>query len=355
MRILNLCETAKGGVGIYQRHVAALSSRGFEVHHLVPDSDADFLGADLRLETFRRKSRGLGAIREMLSRFESLLESLDPDVVFFHSTFALAALARMRMRGDRRPAIYCPHSWAIATCGRYDPKRPVVRLIEGRLAGLADRILCVSQNDRDIAQRLGYRGTFSVIENAAPEPNPNAVDTLFADDPDNLQLLFIGRLDRQKGFDILFDAMRYTARDDLRLHVVGDEVRHDGSTIWMSRRAIPVGWIGQDEIDSWYRSADALIVPSRWEGLPLVVPEALRNGTPVIVARRSGMEKLITPGVSGEVFDLDRESLATCLHDLDKARLRAMRPAARAAYEDRFTIDRMLDQLATMIRDVAAK
>ncbi len=352
MRVLNVCETARGGVGIYQRNIAGLEARGIEMHHLVPAEDAGFLGGGLRLHTFDRPRRGPRAVVNMVRRFRELLKTVEPDLCFFHSSFSLAALAALRAAGDRRPALYCPHGWAVASYPEGSLKGALVRTVEGRLGGLADRVVCVSEHERDLARRHGYRGTFTVIDNAVPDASGAARDDLFADEPDALHLLFVGRIDRQKGFDVLSRAVTAANRPDLRLHVVGGAVRGDEGDVSLPAGARLAGWVAPDEIDSWYRSADALIVPSRWEGLPLVIPEALRNGTPVICAERSGMETLISRGVTGDHFPLDADRLSTVLRQLDKPALRAMRPACRAAWETRFSLTRLHDELDALMREV---
>ncbi len=347
---MNICETARGGVGIYQNIIAGLAERNIEMHHLVPKQDADFLDDTLCLHRFDRPRRGVNATMAMMRRFRHVLATIDPDLCFFHSSFALACLVQMRARRDLRPALYCPHGWAVSNYAQDSGKARVIRAIEGRLSGLADSVVCVSQHEAAIATAHEYRGRFEVIENAVPDAAPDARGDLFADTPDALHLLFVGRQDRQKGFDILARALDATGRDDLRLHVIGGKVRGDGPDTIMPGAARAVGWVAHSEIDSWYRSADALIVPSRWEGLPLVIPEALRNGTPVLCAERSGMQDLITRGQTGDHFPLDHDALTALLRGLDKSALRAMRPAARAAFEARFTVERMLDQLEALIR-----
>lgn len=353
MRILNLCETAQGGVGIYLTLLAGMNGPNLVHHHLAPAEHAAFLGELPDLHTFARPDRGPRAVANLLRASARLIRTLDPDICVFHSTFALAALAAMRLRGDRRPAIYCPHGWAVSGVDPGSPRGRVIRAIEGRLAGLADRVLCVSRADDATAERLGYRGHRVIIENAAPAPPPDVPDDLFADQPDRLHLLFVGRLDRQKGFDILTEALRRVRRTDLTVHVVGGAVRGDGPAPDLPPAIRLQGWVAHDRLHAWYRSADALVVPSRWEGLPLVIPEALANGTPVLCAERSGMQDLITRGVTGDHFPLDPGALAALLDGLDRAALRAMRPACTAAHARRFSIGRMHAELSALFHDLA--
>ena len=83
-----------------------------------------------------------------------------------------------------------------------------------------------------------------------------------------------------------------------------------------------------------------------WEGLPLIVPEALRNGTPVLVSDNSGLPDLVEAGTSGLVFELEEAALAKCLAALRRQDLRNMRPAARKSYEARFSMERFAKEMA---------
>lgn len=357
MRVLSLCETAMGGVGIYQNYLGGLAHEGRHLHFLVPAQHSSLIDPDLDVVTFQRRRRGLVALLHMLLRFQQTRRRLAPDIYLFHSTFALLALLLLRLSGDRSPAFYFPHGWAVSNFAEGSWKQRVVRVIEGRLSGLATCVVNVSTAECELAQRLGYRGRMRVIENAVPDvaerarlPEPIQ--------PNTLQLLFVGRFDRQKGLDLLLQAFARASRQrhDLRLNVIGEAVRGGHNPSQPPPNVQLVGWVDRAEIDHWYRSADAILVPSRWEGLPLVIPEALRNGTPVLCSRRSGMERLVTPGATGDHFPLTVEAIESLLLRLDRDELRRMRPACRAAYEARFAMTRWRAEIdALLSEDGSAK
>lgn len=350
MRILNVCETARGGVGVYQRNIAGLGALGHDVHTLLPEPDMAFVGSGLQVHGYPRSGRNAASVRALVGAFHRLVKALDPTVCLFHSTFTLAPLAMLRATRDRRPAVYCPHGWAVLGQDPASVKGRLVRAVEGRLCGLADRVLCVSRNEAEVARTHGYRGRMVVIENGVPPATPGEAGGLPL--RNGLNLLFVGRLDRQKGLDLLLAALRGLPRRDLHLHVVGEAVRGGADPGTIPPNVTFHGPVGAGRIDAIYRSADALIVPSRWEGLPLVIPEALRNGTPVLCARRSGMADLIAPGVTGQSFALSPAGIAGCLLALDKARLAAMRPACAASWAARFTVDRMVGELDALLAEV---
>jgi glycosyltransferase involved in cell wall biosynthesis len=355
IKVLHVCETAVGGVATYLNLLSALDDKVVQQHFLIPSAHCNALQDGLSVETFNSKTRSVIALRRMIQALWSKNRSYAPDIVFFHSTFALFGLLALRIVDRRTRAIYCAHGWAISRYDENSLKGMIVRLVEGRLCGLADVVVDVSYSDADQAKRLGYRGRHVVIENAAKDAALNARSDLFAVEPDELHLLFVGRFDRQKGLDVLLDSfiLAHEHRHDLRLHIVGAAVRADGGAIELPDGASFSEWVDPTQIDDWYRSADALVVPSRWEGLPLVIPEALRNGTPVLCSTNSGMAGLISEGETGHAFALESATLSDLLSSLDRNQLRAMRSAARESFYKRFRVERFLSESAKLWRELA--
>lgn len=349
--VLSVCETALGGVGRYHESLRQLKGRGIDLKILLPDTDAKILEPGKDLLMFRRDRRSMLALVWLAQAFWAARKKLHPDLYLFNSTFALLPLLLLRLAGDTTPAIYCAHCWAINNYNETSLKGRIVRAIEGHLAGLADLVVNVSHGDKKLASRLGYRGRQMVIENAVPERRlATAKEPFKRDNTEDIHLLFVGRFDRQKGLDILLPAFQHARQQNarLRLHLVGDVVR-DQALPALPEGVVHHGWCAGDQIDSYYAAADVLVVPSRWEGLPLGVPEALRNGTPVLVANTSDMASLVSTGSTGGVFELDKAALAASLSALDRKTLQAMRPAARESYEQRFAMQRFLDEMSGQI------
>lgn len=355
--ILHICETARGGVGSYVNLFAEFDSGEFRSVVVAPLQHSDHIDPRLDCVTFRYPRRGPGSLLRMVRTALQALWRTRPDVIFLHSTFSLAMLVVLRSLFVRTPIIFCAHGWAVSRYEDAPLRRWIARNVEGRLCGLADVVVNISASEKALARDLGYKGRHLLLENAVRDRRPNTGRDPFRTGPagttavPELNLLFIGRLDRQKGLDILLSAFARISerRPDIRLHVVGESVVGDNVQEQVPPNVHLHGWVGNAEIDDWYAAADAVIVPSRWEGFGLVVAEAMRNGTPALVSRRGELPALVRPGCTGEVFDLDPEALAGMFLALDRTRLRRMRDDCRATYEERFSFTRFRKRFLTVL------
>ena len=159
--------------------------------------------------------------------------------------------------------------------------------------------------------------------------------------------LFVGRLDPQKNPQLLVDAFCEAKGDpaasDLHLLFVGDGPLRDQveSLARHSQVSANIHFAGpQSDVAGLMRSATALVLPSRWEGMPNVVLEAMAAGLPVIASDVDGTSELIADGKTGVLFtseDLNGLSAAlkSTLADPSLAQQRAV--AAQHVVEKHFT------------------
>jgi glycosyltransferase involved in cell wall biosynthesis len=127
---------------------------------------------------------------------------------------------------------------------------------------------------------------------------------------DAVVALWPARYSDQKGHDRLLEAV--AAADEPRLVVicVGDgplknatEARRDA--LGLTSKVLVLDPL--EEASSWLAATDLFIVPSRWEGQPLVVLEALAAGLPVASCCPVGLEGLIADGVNGTLVETPAE------------------------------------------------
>lgn len=140
------------------------------------------------------------------------------------------------------------------------------------------------------------------------------------------QLIFVGRLVHQKGVDLLLSALaRLPAKARPFLLIIGDGPIRAALTQQAARLGLAgdvkfAGWVARDDLPALYRQSDIMVMPSRDEGMPNVVLEAMACSLPVIASRVAGNVDLVDEGVTGRTFESDDVGqLATAIAELASA------------------------------------
>ncbi|MHB8970004.1 MAG: glycosyltransferase [Pirellulaceae bacterium] len=235
----------------------------------------------------------------------------------------LAAVSTLRRRFDaQRPDVIqsmlfhanVVSSWAHRRDGRgvlslgvrvADPSR-WRQWVEARVARRAQRIVCVSRSVADFAAR--HMG----IEPACLEVIPNGVDvqaclrrrpadlTRYGIAPGRRVITCISRLAAQKGLDLLIRATPnlFANLADHDLLLVGDgpeaaNLQRLAAEHQMSARIHFAGW--QPAVPEILLASDLMVLPSRWEGMPNVLLEAMACGLPVVCSAAEGVAEVLGP------------------------------------------------------------
>ncbi|WP_395391147.1 glycosyltransferase [Novosphingobium sp. BL-8A] len=361
IKVLHVCECLPGGPASYlqevlpaqinrlgKRKVAVLAPQN--QIHLLPNSPG------LLAFAYEQEKRTLPASVRLASAVRRLVLRYRPDVVHLHSTLA-GAVGRLAVIGIKpRPKIvYCAHGWMI------DPDKPVagrsvITAIEKSLSSVTDRIVNISPHEVDFLRDRGFPEhkldlVVSGIRDLPPAP---PLETAEQQRERPVNLLFIGRLDHQKGFDLLLDACARLPDGRAKVTVVGDVVRGDKRP---SADGLPIefkGWLPRETVAQAITDADAVVMPSRWEGLPLVALETMRAGRALIATNGGAFPHLVNHGVTGVLVDsADPEFLATALSQYGIADFRRMGITAREEFEERFRAERMNEELLGLYRNLA--
>lgn len=356
MRVLHVTEAPGWGIfSLLREFTREQLHRGMDVHVLAAPRIGRLEGVahhDWSLERKRPTTYPIG-----MREFARAVRGLRPDVVHVHSFYA-GLLCRLPMLAGPVPIVYQPHAWAfnvvrltaakrmIETWERIASRRTDVlvancadELAEGRQAGVRTPGLALGialDTARfapvDEPTRQHYRAQLSVR-------NPHLV-------------LCVGRLARQKGQDQLVAAWEADPPPAAELVLVG--ISDPGSL----RALAPTQWentirvIGDEhDVRPWLWAADLLVLPSRYEGSAVTVPEALACGRPVIATDVNGAREGVTDGphpAAGAVVplgDMDR-LLAECRRRLADGRLaaeegRVARERAVEMFETKTVVDRL--------------
>ncbi|WP_217169875.1 glycosyltransferase [Streptomyces sp. AC512_CC834] len=348
-RVLHITQPVDGGVARVVTDVTrAQLAAGLRVAVACPDGPlADrlrSLGADVRHWPATR-SPGPSLLSEV-RRLARVLADVRPDVVHAHS--AKAGLAgRLAVRG-RIPTVFQPHAWSFEAVGGV---AAVLALGWERWAARwTARTVCVSEAERLRGVRAGVRGPWTVIPNGidpdrfradAGSDTVRGVRLRHGVGPHAPLVVCVGRLCRQKGQDVLLSAWNavLARMPDARLVLVGD----GPDRTRLTERASAYGLLGgaaaphragdpgpasgpsgppgppgppgdgpdpgEDAPASvlfvgavadaavWYRAADLVVLPSRWEGMALAPLEAMASGRPVVVTDVDGAREGLPPAL----------------------------------------------------------
>jgi glycosyltransferase involved in cell wall biosynthesis len=154
--------------------------------------------------------------------------------------------------------------------------RITFRLVVRHAAKHADHVLAVSQRTKDDAVEL-YG-----LDPAKVTVTPHGVDPAFSPGGSPRgYLLFVGAIQTRKNPLAAVDAADAAG---LPLVVAGPEKEPQLARALRDRGADVRGFVPQDELAELYRGAEALVLPSRYEGFGVPVLEAMASGTPVVLS-----------------------------------------------------------------------
>jgi glycosyltransferase involved in cell wall biosynthesis len=265
------------------------------------------------------------------------------------------AVARRREAGLSAPLVFNPQG--LEEFGATDPARARLKRIAYRplqaavrvCARAADAVVATDSSLRPVA--LGHLD----VDPARVVTIPNAVDvervtglasrdqgrhlrrhTGIADD--EWLLLSVGRIEQNKGFDVMLRAL--ASLDPKvpawRWVLVGDgpwraRLARDVATSGLASRIMMRGREDEPTLHAWYEAADAFVHPTLYEGSSLVTLEAMVHGLPVVATRAGGIPDKVRPGENGWlVAPGDPDDLAAALRALFAARVQLPALGARS-------------------------
>jgi glycosyltransferase involved in cell wall biosynthesis len=302
-------------------------------------------GAEIRVVAGLRRMPTPGAA----FRLARAIRALRPDVIHVNLTDqgdGIAPLIAARLSG--RPTA--------ATLNLVIPGRARWREQVSRLMLKVPRVLiCVSEAVATYARRATPRTTTVLYGIHRPAFASDARRDLGIDG-DALVIGGIGRLDRQKGWDVLCQASSAIKAElpEADIIVVGDGPERESLT--QAAACAEVRFLGYRETASSLMPAfDLLVVPSRYEAFGLVALEAMHAGVPVIASDVGGLPEVL--GNSGVLVPVERpELLARAVLTLARDEATRGRYAKQGAARARsqFSPDRMGDETSAAYRAIAS-
>jgi glycosyltransferase involved in cell wall biosynthesis len=368
MRILHLYKDYFPVLGGIEHHIQVLAEAQAAAGHQVT-----VLVCDPGRLTQRAEMNGVTVIKagRLATRASMPLSLAQPwellhqcaDVVHVHSPYPLGELANWLTRRGRATVITY-HSDVVRQQSWLRLYGPLLR----RVLRAADRIIATNPRYvetspwlQPVADKCTVVPLGVDVAQFTPPWHRQGTTTGESARAETPMLLFVGRLRYYKGLDTLLQAL--TQLPGVALTVVGDGPMRLpwaalAGQLGLADRVRFAGDGDDADLPAWYRRADVFVLPAnaRAEAFGTVLLEAMATGLPCVTTELgTGTSWIVQHGVTGLVVPpRDVGALAEALASLvpDAALRRALGAASRARVEAHFTVERMIQGVEAVYREV---
>ncbi len=254
---------------------------------------------------------------------------------------------------------YAPLRWAVRACARradavIATDQSLEPVVERHLAPAPGQMVTIP-NGLDLAEISGLAGPADGLV-LRRRHGLSAGETV---------VLSVGRLEHNKGFDVLARALAKAVTTTSSLDAQGwrwviagtgpfrSTLQKLVADLGLSSRVYFAGRVSDADLHGWYEAATLFIHPTRYEGSSLVTLEAMAHRRPVVATRAGGLPDKVRPGETGWLVDVeDVDGLAEAIADAvsHAERLPAMGLAGRRLVEAAFAWPVIADQTIALYR-----
>ena len=177
----------------------------------------------------------------------------------------------------------------------------------------ADRVIAVSQRTKEMLMKhYGIKEwKIDVVHNAV-KPNFSAYHKAHHINPSDKVVLFLGRMTMQKGPDYFLRMAKKVLDHMKRVKFIMagdgdmmDQIIHMAINLGIEKNVLFSGFLKGDEINRAYAEADLYVMPSVSEPFGITPLEAIRQGTPVLISKQSGISEVIRNALRVDFWDVD--------------------------------------------------
>jgi glycogen(starch) synthase len=348
-----------GGVEVLAASLLpALRDRGFEYVVVAPQSapelplESEYKGIRVVRFPFWKAYNDIDEVMQIRQRIADLRRSFAPHLIHKNAVGLGDFFYLVTANAHPAPLLVTLH-------GEWPPQTDP---FTGRLLRSADWVVGCSAAILDKGRRLApeIEPRSSIIYNGVEVPTllPAPLPTVAP------QLLCLGRLHEDKGFDLALEAFGSIVRrfPDAQLVIAGDgparaELEKRISELNLEKTVDLMGWVAPEQVPALVNASSVVLMPSRHESFPLVALEAALMARPVVGTNVGGLPELVVHGETGLLVEAEDsqalvEAVAWLLdHPQEAAK---MGQAARRRTQEVFGWERCVDAYDALYRRIIA-
>jgi len=227
-----------------------------------------------------------------------------------------------------------------------------------KLLQKADCVIALTEKEAQYYRKMGIKNVhvIPIGVDFSQQYTPNETEELkkrFG--LDGKVILHVGRLEKRKGVQYAIQAMPLILRDfvDAKLLLVGskagyhDQLRDLARNLGVENAVVFAGYLSPSELESAYKLADIVIIPSVFEAFSHIAIEALAYGKPIIASKTIGFAERITAKIGVLIDPGDHKALAKAAVRLlsNQQLAESMGTEGRQIVEREFTWEKITDKL----------
>lgn len=370
LRILHVVESACAGVGGHVLDlVEGLSLSKCEIHLMysplrIDEPFRNRLQKIKSVKSFSIDMKRSPEIRDVLlaKKISNYISQHGPfEVIHAHSTKA-GGLVRLPFVAQGTKTVYTPNGIFTMNPNAGKFKQFVARRIELSLAGRCSGIIAVSPEEQEHMLEIGFaKEQVHFIANGIRKqswPKRDEVRRALNIKPDQIVIGFLGRLAPQKNPLLLIRAFAEMNHDESVCLAIVGKGKLEGHCHRLARELnvdSRIKWLGFKTAQESMPAFDVFAMPSRYEGMPYVMMEAMSVGLPIVATNVGGTGVGIDHNVNGFVVPNDESSpLSFRLQALvDSKELRESFGAASRARAEQFSVKAMVEQTIALYQNLS--
>lgn len=299
------------------------------------------------VESYRDGNKGQKLIKALSGYVQFIVQLLKsrPDLVHIHSSFGPSFYRKM-------PFIYLGCLFGIPVVNHihgaefdsfYENASGMKRRLIRKVYRKCSRFIVLSDEWKALIGQIVPADRIDVLENYCILPRPFSMQ-----EKKKGQILFLGEIGERKGCFLMPDILERIKRShpDVRLVMAGTgqvrQVKEAFAGKGLSDFVVFPGWVGTEKKQELLKESDIFLFPTYYEGMPMVVLEAMSYGLGIVTTSVGGIPRLITPGLTGYLENPgDIEKLAADTVNLlqDGLLCRQLGEQARERAEKYYSLD----------------